>query len=325
MAIQMRRGVYGNFDNSQLLPGEWAIVLKDDPSASDGHAAYISFAAGTSKRIATWEDLLDWLNNNKPETYAALTDAVGKTKAATEAAKTATANANTATANANTAKANADTATTNANAAAARCDDVVAGKFPVATSTSIGAVLSSESVTVADDGKMTVSLPDAAGVLPVEHGGTGLAVEPSMLTDLSSTEGASPISESPRPGVTGVLPVENGGTGAATAEDARAALGVETPSDVVGRGYPVGIAIWLRAGMTPNGVGIPGTWERQHFGLVGLNSGKALDVSGGNTKNCTNVQIYDRNFTRSQSWWLQTVKADTTTYRFTFELWTRIA
>lgn len=57
MAIQNRRGVYKNFDPSKLLPGEWAIVLSGDPDARDGKAAYICFAAGDVKQIATVEDM----------------------------------------------------------------------------------------------------------------------------------------------------------------------------------------------------------------------------------------------------------------------------
>lgn len=125
MAIQMRRGAYGNFDDSKLLPGEWAIVLQDDPSAQDGLAAYISFAAGTSKRIATWNDLLDWLNNNKPEVYAAFTTAVDDARNAAEsaninasAASAAADSANKAATSANNAASSANTAASKANTAA---------------------------------------------------------------------------------------------------------------------------------------------------------------------------------------------------------------
>ena len=57
MAIQHRRGIYENFDPTKLLPGEWAIVLSGDSSAEDGRAAYMCFAAGDVKRMATFEDM----------------------------------------------------------------------------------------------------------------------------------------------------------------------------------------------------------------------------------------------------------------------------
>lgn len=59
MAIQMRRGKYGKFAPSKLLPGEWAVVQQDDETARDGRAVYIAFAAGAVKRMATYEDMVD--------------------------------------------------------------------------------------------------------------------------------------------------------------------------------------------------------------------------------------------------------------------------
>ena len=49
---------------------------------------------------------------------------------------------------------------------------------------------------------------------------------PSLLTNLSSTSSANPLSNTPRPGVTGTLPVTNGGTGATTAAKALNNLGI---------------------------------------------------------------------------------------------------
>ncbi len=59
MAIQHRRGIYSRFDPARLVAGEWAIVLSGDTSASDGMAAYICFAAGKVKRVATFEDMAE--------------------------------------------------------------------------------------------------------------------------------------------------------------------------------------------------------------------------------------------------------------------------
>lgn len=59
MAIQMRRGGYGKFAPSKLLPGEWAVVQEDDVSVRDGKAVYIAFSAGDTKRMATYEDMAD--------------------------------------------------------------------------------------------------------------------------------------------------------------------------------------------------------------------------------------------------------------------------
>lgn len=59
MAILMRGGPYEDFDPSKLRPREWAVVLENDPSARDGKAIYICFAAGMVKRISTYEDMKD--------------------------------------------------------------------------------------------------------------------------------------------------------------------------------------------------------------------------------------------------------------------------
>lgn len=59
MAVQTRRGAYENFDPNKLLAGEWATVLSGDPNASDGRAAYLCFDPGEVKRMATYEDMVD--------------------------------------------------------------------------------------------------------------------------------------------------------------------------------------------------------------------------------------------------------------------------
>ena len=67
MAIQHRRGIYNRFDPTRLLAGEWAIVVSGDTSASDGMAAYICFAAGVVKRVATYEDMAESIANANQE------------------------------------------------------------------------------------------------------------------------------------------------------------------------------------------------------------------------------------------------------------------
>ena len=65
MAIQNRRGNYGDFDKSKMLAGEFAIVLQDDPDTSDGKAVYMAFSPGTAKRLVTYEDLVSDLDIRK--------------------------------------------------------------------------------------------------------------------------------------------------------------------------------------------------------------------------------------------------------------------
>ena len=59
MAIQLRRGPYNQFDPSKLVSGEGAVVLEGDPNVEDGKALYVSFDAGSAKRMATFEDMDD--------------------------------------------------------------------------------------------------------------------------------------------------------------------------------------------------------------------------------------------------------------------------
>lgn len=61
---------------------------------------------------------------------------------------------------------------------------------------------------------------DAYFPVSVANGGSGVTVNPSMLTNLGSTSADAVFKASPRPGVTGILPVANGGTGASTAQNA---------------------------------------------------------------------------------------------------------
>ncbi len=74
MAIRHRRGIYSRFDPSSLVAGEWAVVLSGDPDAKDGKAAYVCFAAGDVKRVATYEDMMDWLLGLREDVITAVVD-----------------------------------------------------------------------------------------------------------------------------------------------------------------------------------------------------------------------------------------------------------
>lgn len=56
MAIQSRRGNISNFDKSKMLPGEWGIAL-------DSQEAFVCFGAGTTKKMATYEDYQDMIDD----------------------------------------------------------------------------------------------------------------------------------------------------------------------------------------------------------------------------------------------------------------------
>lgn len=56
MAIQSRRGNISNFDKSKMLPGEWGIAL-------DSQEAFVCFGAGITKKMATYEDYQDMIDD----------------------------------------------------------------------------------------------------------------------------------------------------------------------------------------------------------------------------------------------------------------------
>ena len=59
MAITMRHGPYNKFDPQKLRTGEIAVVTEGDPHAFDGKAIYQCFSPGDVKRMATYEDMAD--------------------------------------------------------------------------------------------------------------------------------------------------------------------------------------------------------------------------------------------------------------------------
>lgn len=63
MALTNRNGRYADFDPSKLRAGEWAVVMMDDPDTKDGKSVYLCFSAGTVKRMATYEDMRDNIEN----------------------------------------------------------------------------------------------------------------------------------------------------------------------------------------------------------------------------------------------------------------------
>lgn len=78
MAIQNRRGPYNKLDTRKLLPGEYAIVMQNDPFCLDGKAVYICFTAGNTKRMATYEDMVENIDEATEEVQLQFTEDVRK-------------------------------------------------------------------------------------------------------------------------------------------------------------------------------------------------------------------------------------------------------
>ena len=108
MAIQLRRGAYSDFDPDKMLPGEIAVVTSGDPGADDGRSVYACFVAGDVKRMATYEDMeenIDQATQDIQEAFSAqLTQKISQADTAISQAQTAISEANTAAQGANEAK-----------------------------------------------------------------------------------------------------------------------------------------------------------------------------------------------------------------------------
>ncbi len=96
MAIVMRQGEYADFVPSKMRPGEWAVVLADDPVVPDGKSVFIAFAAGNVKRMATYEDMKDLIEGATDDIraqYILVFDKINDDTAALEASARASATA----------------------------------------------------------------------------------------------------------------------------------------------------------------------------------------------------------------------------------------
>ena len=67
MAIQMRRGAYGDLDPTKAVNAEILVVTGDDPIATDGKAVYVAFAPGSVKRYVSREELESYYGNQASE------------------------------------------------------------------------------------------------------------------------------------------------------------------------------------------------------------------------------------------------------------------
>lgn len=137
MAITMRHGPYNKFDPQKLRTGEIAVVTEGDPHASDGKAIYQCFSPGDVKRMATYEDMVDQIeeaegevidNHIEEKVGAALKACEDATKAAQDAAKgtiLAKSDAELATANAQNAAGAANDAAERALEAVKKCEGLM--------------------------------------------------------------------------------------------------------------------------------------------------------------------------------------------------------
>lgn len=172
MAITMRHGPYNKFDPQKLRTGEVAVVTKGDPHASDGKAIYQCFSPGDVKRMATYEDMADQIeeaggevidNHIEQKVGTALKACEDATKAAQDAktnADKAVSGANTAASSASTAANTANKAAETASKAAEDCKNLIDEKHVAEIEKAVQQSLMVDAVAGTVTGKTVTDLPE---------------------------------------------------------------------------------------------------------------------------------------------------------------------
>lgn len=97
MAIQHRHGDFKDFDPNKMVTAELAVVTSGDPVSPTGRTLYVCFAPGVVKRIVSYEDFENELQNATEEIQqaftqeirTAITNSIAATNAANEAKEAA--------------------------------------------------------------------------------------------------------------------------------------------------------------------------------------------------------------------------------------------
>ena len=191
MAITMRHGPYSKFDPQKLRTGELAAVTEGDPHASDGKAIYQCFSPGDVKRMATYEDMVDQIdeaggeaidNHIEEKVGAALKACENATKAAQDA-KT---NADKAVSGANTAAETASEAAETASKAAEDCRNLIDEKHVAEIKKAVQQSLMADTVDGTVTGKTVTDLPENTAPEDTDYflGATGNAVKKTKVSQL---------------------------------------------------------------------------------------------------------------------------------------------
>lgn len=172
MAITMRHGPYSKFDPQKLRTAEITVVTEGDPHASDGKAIYQCFSPGDVKRMATYEDMVDQIdeaggevidNHIEEKTGAALKACENATKAAQDAKTNAdkvVSSANTAASSASTAANTANKAAETASKAAEDCKNLIDEKHVAEIEKAAQQSLMADAVDGTVTGKTVTDLPE---------------------------------------------------------------------------------------------------------------------------------------------------------------------
>lgn len=205
MAITMRHGPYSKFNPQKLRTGELAVVTEGDPHASDGKAIYQCFSPGDVKRMATYEDMVDQIdeaggeaidNHIDEKVGTALKACEDATKAAQDAkanADKAVSSANTAASSANTAANTASKAAETATKAAEDCRNLINEKHVAEIEKAVQQSLMADTVDGTVTGKTVTDLPENTAPADTDYflGATGNAVKKTTVAQVKELFGVS--------------------------------------------------------------------------------------------------------------------------------------
>lgn len=198
MAITMRHGTYNKFDPQKLRTGEIAVVTEGDPHASDGKAIYQCFSPGDVKRMATYEDMADQIeeaggevidNHIEEKVGVALKACEDATKAAQDAktnADKAVSSANTAASSASTAANTANKAAEAASKAAEDCKNLIDEKHVAEIEKAVQQSLMVDAVAGTVTGKTVTDLPENTTPADTDYflNATGNAMKKTKVSQL---------------------------------------------------------------------------------------------------------------------------------------------
>lgn len=198
MAITMRHGPYNKFDPQKLRTGEIAVVTEGDPHASDGRTIYGCFSPGDVKRMATYEDMLDQIDEAGGEAIdnhieEKVGTALKACEDATKAAQDAKTNADKAVSSANTAASSASTAANTANKAAEAaskaaedCKNLIDEKHVAEIEKAVQQSLMVDTVAGTVTGKTVTDLPENAAPEDTDYfiNATGNMIKKTKVSQL---------------------------------------------------------------------------------------------------------------------------------------------
>ncbi len=205
MAITMRHGPYNKFDPQKLRTGELAVVTEGDPHASDGKAIYQCFSPGDTKRMATYEDMVDQINEAGGEAIdnhidAKVGTALKACEDATRAAQNAKTNADKAVSSANTAANTANKAAETASKAAETaskaaedCRNLIDEKHVAEIEKAVQQSLMADAIAGTVTGKTVTDLPENTAPADTDYflGATGNAVKKTTVAQVKKLFGVS--------------------------------------------------------------------------------------------------------------------------------------